>query len=175
MMGMLRRMFVVAAFAFWQGGFTFYAAVVVPIGRQVLGSAKEQGFITRQVTVYMNLAGGCALALFAWDIAGAKDPAAWRRRLRWVTWLGMVLALAILFWLHPHLDQMLDPETWGIFDRPNFRTYHRWYLWISTVQCGLGLVFLALTVYAWRDSNSGAGQGSAEGGTRTRTPFGTGS
>ena len=54
---LLRRLLVLAAFAFWQGGFTFYAAVVVPVGTEVLGSSMEQGSITRRVTVYLNMAG----------------------------------------------------------------------------------------------------------------------
>ena len=36
------RFLVLAAFAFWVGGFTFYAAVVVPTGTEVLGGAAEQ-------------------------------------------------------------------------------------------------------------------------------------
>jgi hypothetical protein len=41
------------ALFFWQGGFTFYASVVVPIGQEVFGPLR-QGFLTRQVTVYLN-------------------------------------------------------------------------------------------------------------------------
>ena len=34
-MRILRRYLVVIALMFWQGGFTFYAAVVVPVGTAV--------------------------------------------------------------------------------------------------------------------------------------------
>ena len=44
---------------FWLGGFTFYAAVVVPIGREVLGSAQSD--VTRHVSFYLNLTAAIAL------------------------------------------------------------------------------------------------------------------
>ena len=37
MLILLRRFLVLAALFFWQGGFTFYASVVVPVGQQVFG------------------------------------------------------------------------------------------------------------------------------------------
>src|SRR5260370_16274673 len=68
---LVRRVLVLAALMFWQGGFTFYAAVVVPVGQDVLGSHLAQGFITRQVTNYLNLAGGLALGILGWE---SKSP-----------------------------------------------------------------------------------------------------
>ena len=69
----LRRYLVLLALSFWQGGFTFYAAVVVPVGQEVFGHLR-QGFITRQVTVYLNLAGAVALLVLVWDLVAARDP-----------------------------------------------------------------------------------------------------
>ena len=46
---LLRRFVTMAALAFSLGGFSFYAAVVVPTGTQVL-DATSQGFVTQQVT-----------------------------------------------------------------------------------------------------------------------------
>src|SRR5437899_2231150 len=60
MIAQLRRFTVLIALMFWQGGFTFYAAVVVPIGQEELGSHESQGFITRGVTNYQNRAGAIA-------------------------------------------------------------------------------------------------------------------
>jgi hypothetical protein len=135
---------------FWQGGFTFYAAVVVPVGQAVLQSHLEQGFITRQVTNYLNVAGAVALLCLAWDCVASKDPVAVRRRLRWIAWLVMVLSLAILVWLHGALDGLLDAETRSLLDRRPFRSLHRWYLWISTLQWGCAVVYSLLTLAAWR-------------------------
>ena len=77
---------VVAAIMFWQGGLTFYASVVVPIGSDVLGSHADQGMITRRVVVYLHIARAVALALLAWDIAAANDDERWRRLSRWGLW-----------------------------------------------------------------------------------------
>ncbi len=70
-MALLRRFLVLLALFFWQGGFTFYAAVVVPIGQHVFGHLR-QGFVTRQVTVYLNLAGAVALLILVWDLFAAR-------------------------------------------------------------------------------------------------------
>lgn len=142
----LRRLLVLAAFAFWQGGFTFYAAVVVPIGAEVLGSAAEQGRITRLVTWQMNLAGAAALAIFCIDVAAVAP----RRRSRAIILIVEIALLIALIAMRSHLDGMIEPD--GVFpaDRAAFRPWHRLYLWISTAQWALAIAFLALTLAAWR-------------------------
>jgi hypothetical protein len=159
MVTLLRRLLVVAALMFWQGGFTFYAAVVVPVGQEVLGSHLNQGLITRRVTNYLNLAGAVCLLPLAWDAAAAPDRSARRRWLRWLTVLGLALGLALLAWLHSRLDDLLDPDHPLILDYRTFRREHRWYLWISTVQWALAVLYLALTLWAWgtRDRQLGGG------------------
>jgi hypothetical protein len=159
MLTLLRRFAVIAALMFWQGGFVFYAAVVVPIGTQLLGGAKEQGFITRRVAEQINLAGAVCLLPMALDVATAADPCRWRRRLRWLSWLGMAAFLIALFWLHPQLDRLLSPDDETIHrvaDRPTFRTLHRWYLWIISAQWGLAVVYMGLTLWAWRAGDRAA-------------------
>jgi hypothetical protein len=151
---LLRRFLVVVALMFWQGGFTFYAAVVVPVGQEVLGSHQDQGFITRHVTRYLNLAGAAALVLLAWDGAATHDTSERRRWLRWLAWAGMLVTLGMLAWLHPRLDELLDPESWRILDRGTFRVGHRWYLWISTVQWGFGILYAVVTLGAWRAADA---------------------
>jgi hypothetical protein len=81
----VRRFLVLIALMFWQGGFLFYAAVVVPIGQSVLGSHLEQGMITRQVTTYLNLAGCISLFIFGWDTRAARDSSRPRRLGRWAS------------------------------------------------------------------------------------------
>jgi len=49
----LWTVFVLLLFAVWWGGLTFYAAIVVPIGTELIG-ASEQGFVTQQVTQWHN-------------------------------------------------------------------------------------------------------------------------
>jgi hypothetical protein len=154
---LLRRLLVVSALMFWQGGFTFYAAVVVPVGQEVLGTHFKQGRITRRVTVYLNLAGAVVLLPLAWDAAVSAARSALWRRLRWLVLGGMAAGLALLFWLHPQLDELIDLQAGYIPERQAFRTGHRWYLWISTVQWGLGIVYTLLMLHAWRDEDRAAG------------------
>jgi hypothetical protein len=155
-MTLLRRFLVLAALMFWQGGFTFYAAVVVPVGQQVLPTPMDQARVTRQVTNYLNLAGGVSLLLLAWDAAVSGDPSRRRRWLRWLAWASMVLALGLLVWLHVYLDEWLDAAAAAARDPHTFRILHRCYLWISTMQWAGGVVYALLALRAWRveDGNS---------------------
>ncbi len=148
-----RRFLVLIALFFWQGGFTFYASVVVPVGQEVFGHLR-QGFITRQVTVYMNLAGAIALVLLIWDLFAARDPSRWRRWMRWLLWLSMALVLVWLLQLHGQLDELLVRKGFLIRDPEAFRPRHRLYLWLSTVQWACGLLYLFLTLVMWRKEDS---------------------
>jgi len=148
-----RRFLVVAALMFWQGGFTFYAAVVIPIGQEVVKG--EQPFITRQVAHWLNVAGAAALLILALDLAMTAGEPKWARRVRWLAWLGMVVALVLLIWLHPHIDRYLDPDSQEILNRKALRPWHRAYLWVSTVQWCFGLVYLWLTLRGWRGADRG--------------------
>ena len=146
---LLRRFLVLIVLFFWQGGFTFYAAAVVPVGQQVFGHLR-QGFVTRQVTVYLNHAGAVALAVLVWDLLAVCDLSGWRRRTRWLLWAGMIVSLAVLYWLHGRMDELLETDGLIILDRDAFRPRHRLYLWISTVQWAWGLLSLILSLAAWR-------------------------
>jgi hypothetical protein len=146
---LFRRFLVLIALFFWQGGFTFYASVVVPVGQQVFGHLR-QGFVTRQVTVYLNLAGSVALLVLVWDLIAARDPVLWRRRSCWLLWTAMLLTLLGLIWLHGQLNQLLIDKGRIIQDADLFRARHRFYLWISTVQWACSLLYLLLTLIIWR-------------------------
>ncbi len=133
----------VTLFAVWWGGFTFYAAVVVPTGHEVLHSSIRQGFITQAVTGRLNVLGVAALLMLVWQRwAQPTADAAPNRRLLFATWLVMAIALVGLFWLHPYLDQLLDQGGHSIIDEERFYSLHRWYLLISTVQWLAGAVHL---------------------------------
>jgi hypothetical protein len=146
---LLRRFLVLIALMFWQGGFVFYAGVVVPTGQRVLGSHLEQGMITRIVTNYLNISGLVALLVLAWDCVQQGGPMR-VRRWRWAAWLALAVCLVGLTLLHPYLDHFIDPEAHELLEPRTFRTGHRIYLWISTVQWAAGLVFLLLTLTTWR-------------------------
>lgn len=153
---LLRRSLVLVALMFWQGGFTFYAAVVVPVGQAVLGSHRKQGMITREVTVYLNLTGAAVLVPLAWDVSVVPDRRR-RRTGRAAAWLVMALAQGYLFWMHTQLSALFDPNSASLLDATEFRSGHRWYLWVSTGQWAAGVVFAVLTVWAWSDADRARG------------------
>jgi hypothetical protein len=151
---LVRRWLLLWALMFWQGGFTFYGGVVVPVGSAVLGSEREQGFITRTVTNYLNLAGAVALAVWGWDLSVMRTRSPGGRRLRLAIWAGLVLSLILLVWLHLRLDEMLNPEDFVVLDRRRFRSLHERYLIVSTVQWVGCLLLTALTIRAWRNEDA---------------------
>jgi hypothetical protein len=153
MMTLVRRFLVLVVVMVWQGGFTFYGAVVVHVGSDVLGSHFEQGLVTRSVTNYLDVAGAVALVVWAWDIASARDLAVRRRRLRWALWTLLVLTLGLLAWLHLPLDELIDLDAPRILNRPRFRELHVWYLNISTLQWAASLILTAVTLLAWRSED----------------------
>jgi hypothetical protein len=154
-----RRALAIAAVIFWLGGFTFYAAVVVPVGQDVLGSHVAQGMITRLVTNYLNLACAIALLPLAWDLLAARDPCSARRLGRWLSWAGILGFLAILLWLHPQLEALLDVDEVRVIDSKNFRPLHRWYLWLSTFQWACGLAWMGLSLQSWRAEDRASVEG----------------
>jgi hypothetical protein len=147
-----RRFLVLIALMFWQGGFTFYAAVVVPIGQEVVGK-ETQPFITRQVARWINISGAAALAILALDLAAASREARWAHYFRWLLWLGMGAALIGLVWLYPRIDQHMNVEVQEIVNRKAMRPWHRAYLWVSTVQWGCGVLYAWLTLRAWYEAD----------------------
>lgn len=151
---LLRRFLVLIALFFWQGGFTFYASVVVPVGQQVLGHLR-QGFITRQVTVYLNLAGTIAVTVLIWDQFAARSASRRRAGIRWLLWVAMASLLLWLFWLHTQLDDLLIVQGRIVRDHDLFRARHRLYLWISTVQWACSLLYLYLTMVIWKNEDEG--------------------
>lgn len=152
-MTLLRRFLVIAALMFWQGGFTFYASVVVPIGQSELGHFR-QGLITRQVANYLNLAGAVALLPLLWD-AAVSSGGPTRQRLRLMSWLGMAAALGVLTWMHAVMGGLIDAEAGQLFDRQLFRVQHRSYLWVSTAQWACAIVYLILALHDWRRADAG--------------------
>jgi hypothetical protein len=143
---LVRRFLVLAALMFWQGGFTFYGAVVIPVGLHEIG--RLQSHVTGPVTGWLNLTGLVALALFACDAFRPRDRTGWPGLLRRAAWLGMAATLGLLFVLHSLLAQAMNAGT--SFADPHFQTLHRAYLWIGTVQWACGVVYAAGSLAAWR-------------------------
>lgn len=149
----LRRFLVVAALLFWQGGFVFYAGVVVPVARRFIRPLTMQTLVTREVTDWLNLAGLVALLLLAWDTAVCPSRNVWRNRFRWLVWLLMAATLALLAWLHVALDGVLDSTTGAVLDYSGMRFLHRSYLWACTILWGLAVAWIWMALDAWSEAD----------------------
>ncbi len=137
----LRRFLVFAAISFWLGGFTFYASVVVPIGMKVLGSHLKQGFITQEVSHWLNVAGVGAILILGWNTHVLSKRAGGAIRFLLVATLAIIALIQIeLFVLHPFLDRLLDVTRHRVTDPETFDLLHRIYLLSATVQWGAGMV-----------------------------------
>lgn len=133
-MARLRHTLALAAFGLWWGGFTFYAVAVIPNAQKVLHSHVKVGFITQEVTHWINAAAVLALTFLLWELRQAELPTPRRRRWLWGAWLVMVTMQIALFTLHPMLDRLLDFSARDIIDEPRFYFLHRVYLCVSTVE-----------------------------------------
>src|SRR5207247_5841896 len=73
-----RRFLVIVALGFWLGGFAFYAGVVIHTGHRVFGGMRETGFLTQQVTGWLNVSGVAALTILFWNaLANWKCQGDW--------------------------------------------------------------------------------------------------
>jgi hypothetical protein len=145
------RVVVALLFAVWWGGFTFYAAVVVPIGQRILGSATAQGFVTQPVSDRLNLIGAVVIAVLCWNMISARRGASPRvRRVLAISWAVLAIAQLALIVLHPRLDGMLDMTTRSIVaEHSVFYATHRVYLLVATAQWLAAIVHAGAVGYAW--------------------------
>ena len=152
------RWLVISQFAVWIGGFSFYAAYVVPLGNQVLGSSRAQGFITQQVTYWLNFVCAIALLLMAIEsIAIAFKQKRWIRFCPLVFTMFVFVSLLALVWLHDVMDEQLDPVAEIVKDETRFYQLHRGYLWLSTFQWAAGWIWLYTFFAANRERRIGEG------------------
>jgi hypothetical protein len=137
----VRRYLAMAALFFWQGGFVFYASVVVPVGQEAVGR-ESQASITQEVTNWLNISGTVAVGLLLLECLAARDPSRSRYWTRFALWLVMTITLGLLYWLHSLLERSLGTD--------RFHTLHRLYLWTHTIQWAAAVVYLGLAILAWR-------------------------
>jgi len=146
-MTIFRRLLLLWLFMFWQGGFMFYGTVVVPISTDVVGSAREQGFITRLVVVALNITNAVVLIAWIWDLIAERQT---NLKRRWAMWAFLVTMLAVLAGLHWEMNALMDVDNQRLVDRAAFRHMHRWYLRLSTVQWAASILFTYWTLQNWR-------------------------
>lgn len=121
----------------WLGGFTFYAAFVVPIGARALGSELEQGLVTRDVTLVLNrLAAALALAwgfAIVWTWANAVRRGR-KLGVESLAWSLFAVTTGFLFVQHASVDELLDLPHRSVVDHDRFYAAHRIYLIAATLQ-----------------------------------------
>lgn len=141
LLGAVRRFLVISAIAFWLGGFTFYSGVVIPTGVKVLGTHKAVGFITQEVTRWLNVAGVVAMSILLVNmLLGWRQSGRRLTRLLMITWVVMAAIEIELFILHPVLDRMLVTQpVREILDTDRFDNWHRVYLLSTTAQWFFGV------------------------------------
>src|SRR4051812_25885455 len=160
----LLRYLSIIGLCFWMGGFTFYAGVVIHVGHRVFGSHREIGFLTREVTVWLNRTGVIVLLiLLANHLFYSRTGSPWLKNIRLGTLLLMAAVQAALFLIHPRLDQILDFPGHAILNHSSFHSLHLLYINLSTLQWSAALVQLGAVLLAWRRSD----QGRSLGGERT--------
>ena len=149
---MIRRYIVLLMFALWMGGFTFYTLIVIPTGGKVLGGERDVGFITQQVTNWLNWLGILALLVLAWNALAEGRGIA--RMLLAFSWLAMAVMQAGLFLIHPVLDHMLDTATHKIHNpMVTFFNWHRFYMIVASAQWLAALIYLWLALIIWRETD----------------------
>lgn len=147
----LRRLIVIAAIAWWLGGFTFYAGVAIPMGVEVLGSHKAVGFITQRVTGWLNFGGVIALAIFLGNMAlSRRTGGKWVWRTMLLTWIIMAVIEIELILLHPVMDRLITAYPHRmILDDDRFDLLHHVYLISTTVQWALGGLHVWCVCLSW--------------------------
>ena len=107
--------------------FTFYSAIVVPIGTDLF-DPMHQGLITRQVTVWLNILTGVYVVSHLVELLTL--PAS---RYQWMLWGLIAVSLLGLLILHPMLDELILPDQSDVSSKREFYSLHRSYLWVNTV------------------------------------------
>jgi hypothetical protein len=115
----------------WWGAFTFYAGIVVSVGMKVLGSHTEMGFITQQVTVYLNLISLFVFIFYAYCLKNEEFTS--DKLVEEITVISLIGFQLLLFLLHNYQTELLDFENHKIINRDDFYLLHRIYLIIETL------------------------------------------
>jgi hypothetical protein len=144
MIPIFRRFLVLAALCFSFGGFTFYASVVVPLGSRVL-DATAQGFVTQQVTHYINASAAVTIILMTWDAIASRRYGSWNENRVLAASIAIAATCCLsLVALHGRLDMLLNGNEFVVTDPTRFYQLHQVYLWLSIVQWAAFLAMIAV-------------------------------
>ncbi len=135
----------VFCFFLWWGGFTFYAAFVIPTGQKILGDHLQMGLISQQVSTQLNYIAFVAFSLLVVNEFADNEYSFRKIRLFAKICLPVMIGLVVfLILFHPLLDCSLDPLKKVVLDKNQFYFLHRIYLIVSSILWLIGSVYIAL-------------------------------
>ncbi len=134
-------------FALWFGGFTFYAALVVPVANSIMPDAVPFGFVTQKVTHGINALHGAFLIVATWEIVSQYrlvNQRKWQLHLLALAIIVSAAALVCLLLIRLRLDAMMNGTTFEINEPEGGSFYgtHAMYLNLSTLTWLLGIAQL---------------------------------
>ena len=149
-MTLLLRSLLLLTFALFWGGLTFYTGIAVRIAHDVLSDPMEGGLITQRVTSVLQLLGVVSAVLMLWNAAVVWK--ACRRHSLWLLTCAVILSASLvgLFVVHGQLDAVISVEDAEVVDREKFVIGHRRYNQLTTVEWISSLLYLPITISAWR-------------------------
>lgn len=148
-----RRFLVLGTLIFWQGGFMFYGAVVVPLARAVVNPPSDFAFVTQIATLIQNVVGLVTVGVLWWDLRASTDTDEKRARRRWQLWAFLVLGVVLLFLVRLPMDQRMDRATKSIVTE-GLIPWHVTYLWIATMQWAAAVWYAIVLLKAWQSEDS---------------------
>lgn len=146
-MNSLRLTLWLITFALWFGGFTFYAALVVPVANSILPDTVQFGFVTQKVTHGINALHVAFLVVATWEVVTQYRYS--NHRMLWLNLLALSVftsaaALIGLLLIRVRLDAMMNGTTFQINETEGGSFYgtHANYLNLSTVAWLMGIAQL---------------------------------
>lgn len=144
------RVLLLFSFALFWGGLTFYTGFVVRISHDVLSDPMDGGLITQRVTVLLQDLGVVTVGFMGLNSWQVRQQASRFGNVLLIVTAILALSLLGLFLVHAQLDAVIDVANNDIIDPDQFDTGHRRYNQLTTVEWIASLVYLVVTVIAWR-------------------------
>lgn len=144
------RSLLLFSFALFWGGLTFYTGFVVRIIHDVVVDPMDGGLITQRVTVILQLLGAITTFLMFWN---AVQVGRYCRKYAVALMLTAFIlsgSLVGLAFVHRQLDGVIDIEANEVTDRDAFTISHRRYNQLTTIEWLASVLYLPITVAAWR-------------------------
>lgn len=136
----------IIALLIWWGGFTFYAGIVVPVGMDVLRSHTQMGFITQEVSKYLNVISLMLFILYAYSLRNHKFTE--DVLIEQIVSFSLIGFQILLFVIHYFLTNSLDFEHHIVLNPDKFYVFHRIYLIIETL---IWLVVSLILIKSFRE------------------------